>query len=119
MTSNRGFSLIEVIAAMVILTVGVMGLAASSTAITKMTEQGGRSGGSAIAAASLFDSLRATSCASLGASGSATAGKFSHRWTVTTTGLMRTVVDTVTYAGTPFTRRSAYATWLSCAPEAQ
>jgi prepilin-type N-terminal cleavage/methylation domain-containing protein len=114
--NERGFSLVEVIAAMVILTIGVVGLAASTAAITRLTGQGGLTANSAAVAASRFDVLRATPCASL-AGGTATTGKFSETWTVTTPSTYaRNVIDNVTYTASRRTRTSVFSTILSCAP---
>jgi prepilin-type N-terminal cleavage/methylation domain-containing protein len=111
--NERGFSLVEVIAAMVILTIGVVGLAASTTAITRLTGQGGLTGNSAAVAASRFDVLRATPCASL-AGGTATTGKFSEAWSVATVSNLRNVIDSVTYTASRRTRISVFSTILSC-----
>jgi prepilin-type N-terminal cleavage/methylation domain-containing protein len=114
--NERGFSLIEVIAAMIILTVGVLGMAASTTAITRMTSQGALTGNAAAVAGSRFDVLRATPCGSLAASGTATAKKFNESWTVTTSGNLRMVIDSVTYVASRNTRTNAFSTVISCAP---
>jgi len=111
--NNRGFSLIEVIAAMIILTVGVLGLAASTTAIQNMTQQGGMTSGSASVAAARFDLMRSTPCASL-ASGTATTGKFRESWTVTTANQLRTVADTITFVASRRSRTVGFTTAISC-----
>ena len=118
MNNERGFSMAEVMIAMVILTVGVLGIAASSGAITKMTAEGGRGGGSAAVAESRIETLFATPCASMSSSGSASAGKYSESWTVTTSGLMRTITETVTYQTGRASRSSTYVAYKSCAPKA-
>jgi prepilin-type N-terminal cleavage/methylation domain-containing protein len=119
MTNERGFSMAEVMIAMVILTVGVLGIAASSGAITRMTAEGGRGGGSAAVAESRIETIMATPCASITSTGSATAGKFTESWTVTTSGLLRTVTETVTYPTGRSTRSATYVAYKSCAPKAQ
>jgi prepilin-type N-terminal cleavage/methylation domain-containing protein len=116
--NERGFSLAEVMIAMVILTVGVLGLAASSAAITKMSSEGGRSGGSAAVAESRIEALSATPCANIASSGSATTGKFTESWTVTTASLLKTVTVTVSYPSGRATRTSTYVAYISCAPKA-
>lgn len=118
MTNERGFSLAEVMIAMVILTVGVLGIAASSAAITKMTAEGGRSSGAAAVAESRIESLTATPCASLATGGSATSGKFTESWRVTANGLLRTVEVSVSYPAGTSTRTSTYVAYISCAPKA-
>lgn len=117
---ERGFSLVEVMIAMIILTVGVLGLAASSAAIARMTSEGDRFSESAAHANSVTDSLRLVPCASL-ASGAGTRGAFSLRWTITnnaTYTLLRDVLVQVTYDTKGQTRTSNYNTQLSCAPAA-
>ncbi len=111
--TNRGFSLIEVIAAMIILSVGIIGLAASTTAIQNMTQQGGMTSGSASVAAARFDVLRSTPCASM-ASGTATTGKFRESWTVTTVNQLRTVADTITFIANRRTRTVGFTSAISC-----
>lgn len=114
----RGFSLIELMIAMVILTVGVLGVAASARLVTQMTGSGGRYGGSSVVASSRFERLRAGVCATL-AGGSATTGKYSESWTVTISGasnLLRTVTLTISYNDGRSTRSAVFATTISCAP---
>ena len=118
MNNERGFSMAEVMIAMVILTVGVLGIAASSAAITKMTAEGGRGGGSAAVAESRIESLNATPCANLTATGSATTGKYTESWTITSANLLRTITETVSYPYGRGTRTSTYVAYISCAPKA-
>jgi prepilin-type N-terminal cleavage/methylation domain-containing protein len=115
--SDRGFSLTEVMIAMVVLTVGVLGLAASAAQVTRMTGQGGRFSGSAAVAESRLEQLRAGGCAGL-AAGSATTGKYSESWTVTTAGLLRVVTVTVTYNDVGRQRNDDFISTISCAAEA-
>lgn len=116
--NERGFSLAEVMIAMVILCVGVLAIAASSAAITRMSAEGGRSGGSAAVAESRIEALTATPCASMSTSGSATTGKFTETWTVTTANLLKTISVSVTYTTGRATRTSTYVAYVSCAPKA-
>lgn len=116
--NERGFSLAEVMIAMVILTVGVLGIAASSAAITRMSAEGGRASGSAAVAESRIETLTGTPCASLVSTGSATTGKFTESWTVTNSGLLRTITVTVSYNMGQRTRTSTYIAYMSCAPKA-
>jgi len=116
MTGERGFSLVEVVVAILILTVGVLGLAASAGTITRLTAEGGRTGGAAAVAETRFEVLRGTPCASL-ASGSATSGKFTETWRVTSvTTLLKTVTVTVSYPSGRTTRTASYTSQISCAP---
>lgn len=93
----EGFSLVEVVVAMVLLTIGVLCLAASARAVTRLTSQGARVGHAATVVASRLERLRAGACDALAAGGSATSGPFTERWTVEAAGTVRTVTITVTY----------------------
>lgn len=113
--NTKGFSLVELMVAMMILTVGVLGLAASARYVTSMTGQGGRYGGSSSVANARLEQLRATSCATL-AAGSAETGKYSEAWTVTASGQLRTVTETVSYNNGRARRSDVFATTISCIP---
>lgn len=119
MNTQRGFSLVEVIAAMVILTIGVLGLAASARAVARLSAEGGQMSGAAAAASSKLEELRASAdCSSLaGGSGTAADG-YSLSWTVTTSGLLKEVTLTVSYSTGTRTRSTAFVTYISCAPQA-
>jgi prepilin-type N-terminal cleavage/methylation domain-containing protein len=112
--NERGFSLIEVVVAILILTVGILGLAATAGQVTKMVGWGGRYGASAVAAAAQLEQLRATPCASLAATGSATVGIYSLSWTVTASGNLRTMTLTVSYPNGRSTRSDVYESERSC-----
>lgn len=115
--NERGFSLIEMMVALVILTVGVLGLAASARVVTQMTGSGGRYGSASSVAASRFEQLRAGECTDI-ANGSATTGRYAETWTVTTTGQLRVVILTITYNDGTSSRSTSYSTSVSCVPEA-
>lgn len=115
--NRRGFSLIEVMIAIVILTAGVLALAATSGAVTKMIGQSGRLSESASVAEGRLEILRATPCASLSGGNSAEA-PYTFSWTVTTSGangFLRTVVLTISYPNGRTTRTDVYTTTISCA----
>jgi type IV pilus assembly protein PilV len=112
--TRRGFSLVEVMVAILILTVGILALAGTSARVVKLISQGGRMGGSSIAAEGRFELLRATSCASL-ANGSTVDWPYTVAWTVTTSGNLRTIALTVSYATSGRARTDSYSTTISCA----
>ena len=117
--NERGFSLAEVMIAMVILSVGVLGVAASSGYITKMTAEGGRQGGAAAVAESRIEQITGTPCANLGTGGSATTGKYTESWRIVTSGLLKTIYVSISYPAGRTTRTSSYVAYMSCAPKAQ
>ena len=112
--TRRGFSLVEVMIAVVILTVGILALAGTSARVVKLISQGGRLGGASLVAEGRFELLRATPCASL-TSGSTVEGPYTIRWTVATSGYLRTVGLTVAYVTGGATRTDSYVTSISCA----
>lgn len=111
---KRGFSLVEVMIAVVILTVGILALAGTSARVVKTISQGGRLGGASLVAEGRFEILRATACASL-ASGTSVEGPYTVRWTVATTGYLRTVGLTVGYTTGGRTHTDTFVTTISCA----
>jgi prepilin-type N-terminal cleavage/methylation domain-containing protein len=114
MTTQRGFSLVEVIAAMVILTVGVLGLAASAAAVGRLTTEGARMSGAANAASSKFEELRAQACASMAAGADEHPGGYARRWTVSTSGNTATITLVVSYSNGRKTRTTTYVSERSC-----
>lgn len=118
--NTRGFSLIEVVVAMVILTVGVLGLAASAGAISRLTAEGGRASEAAAVASSRLERLRATPCGSM-TNGSATSGQISETWRIVTPSaapFAREITVVVSYPYGRGTRSATYITEISCAAQA-
>jgi prepilin-type N-terminal cleavage/methylation domain-containing protein len=112
--NERGFSLVELIVAILILTVGILGLAATAGQVQRMVGWGGRYGASASLANAQLETLRATPCASLAASGTVTRGIYTLSWTVVASGQLRTFTLTVAYPNGRSTRSDTYETQRSC-----
>jgi len=103
MNSERGFTIVEVVVAIVVLTVGLLGLVTTSALVTRMIARGQRSANAATFAARRLEVLRATGCTSQAAgqdtlytqSGTVLA---TNSWGFTTASSKAwTVVDTVHY----------------------
>jgi prepilin-type N-terminal cleavage/methylation domain-containing protein len=62
MRNQRGFTLIEVIIAIIVLTIGVMGLATTAALVTRMIARGQRSAMAATFAAQRMEQLRPAAC---------------------------------------------------------
>jgi prepilin-type N-terminal cleavage/methylation domain-containing protein len=62
MNQERGYTIVEVIVAMMVLTVGLLGLVTSSALVTRMIGRGQRSAVAASYAARRLEMLRATVC---------------------------------------------------------
>ncbi len=62
MNNQRGFTIIEIIIAIIVLTVGVMGLATTAALVTRMIARGQRSAMAATYAAQRMEQLRPAAC---------------------------------------------------------
>ena len=103
MKSERGFTIVEVIIAIIVLTVGLLGLATTSALVTRMIARGQRSANAANFASKRLELLRVTGCRSQAAgkdtlytqSGTAQA---TNSWVFTNaTNSHWTIVDTLKY----------------------
>ena len=112
---RTGLTIVELLIAIVILTVGVLALAATAGLVAAHVGDGGRLTGAAHAARSTLDSLRGVPCAGL-TSGSVTRGGVTLSWTTTRDSL---AADIVVAVGSSLRRRSrtdAYRGTVPCAP---
>lgn len=64
MKSERGFTIVEVIIAVLVLTVGILGLVTTSALVTRMIARGQRSANAANFASKRLELLRVTGCKS-------------------------------------------------------
>ena len=112
----RGFTLVELMVAVMVMTVGVLGLASTAGVVTRLMGGAARQTIAANIVQARFEKLRHTSCAQLTA-GTATTRHVSERWTVSFPGTgLALVVDSVTFStmsGRPSTVR-AYRSYVSC-----
>jgi prepilin-type N-terminal cleavage/methylation domain-containing protein len=119
--TDSGFSIIEVLVAIVILSVGLLALAQSSGTVSRMVGRGKQDTQAAMAAQSQLEVLRRqatttpTKCTGL-TSGSTTvaASGMTTAWTVTGSGNTREVVITVTYRISRGTRQEVVRAVLGC-----
>ena len=112
---RTGLTIVELLIAIVILTVGVLALAATAGLVAAHVGDGGRLTGAAHAARSALDSLRGVPCASL-TSASAARGSFVVEWTVTRDSLAAEIVMTVGSTLRRRTRSDAFRATVPCAP---
>ena len=96
--SRSGFTLLEILVALTLLGIGILGLTASTTLVSRLAGDGARLTLAATVATARFERLRALRCASA-TSGSASTRGIDERWSVATTGSSRSleVQLTVTY----------------------
>jgi prepilin-type N-terminal cleavage/methylation domain-containing protein len=95
--SHSGFTVVEVLVAIVIMALGVLGLAGTASSVSRLIGGGAQQTLAANVAMSRFEQLRSTACASM-AAGTATTRGMTEHWTVTASGTsLYTATDTVTY----------------------
>ena len=84
-SDRRGFTLVELIVAIVILSVGVLGLASTAAVVTRQIGGGAQQARAASVAQARFEILRGMSCVDYGGlpyAGVEDAGGFREAWTV-------------------------------------
>lgn len=81
----EGFTLLEVLVALVVLSAGILGLAASSALVSRLIGDGSRLTVAATLATARFEQLRALPCSSVAAGAAVTRG-IEERWTATPMG---------------------------------
>lgn len=124
MNNRSGFTLIEVMVAIIILSVGVLGLLSTSALVTRMIGRGNMTTKATQLAQTRLEILRqqalstTPSCTALGASGTATGPSgMSEAWTVTTPAgftNLRQLRVTVTYPISSGTRTATMTTQVRC-----
>ena len=116
--ARAGFTIVEVIAAIMILTVGVLGLASAAATVTRMMGTAEVQSDAAAIAAARFETLRATRCPVV--NGSASGAGINERWAVSQLGnasfRMYQVTDTVQYRNRRGLRTQAYQSVVQCLP---
>jgi prepilin-type N-terminal cleavage/methylation domain-containing protein len=122
MSDRSGFTITEVMIAVVILALGVLALVSGSAAATRMLSQGQRTTNAAAVAAARLERLRRAAnatnprCTSGNfASGNATTNGVTETWTVPTSGISRVVLEVVTYKKYSGTITDTLASIVSCA----
>lgn len=114
---RRGFSLVELIVAMVLLVIGVMGLVAVSGYAIRQASSTDRSTVATLVAQSRMERLRSLSCGNI-TNGTATTRGIAESWTVTAVGSnSRQVTGTFTYTSrSGATQQLTQATTILCVP---
>lgn len=115
MNSNSGFTILEILVALLLLTVGVLGLVSTSGAVTRMIGQGKRFSDVSSLASARMDVLRDTPCDSM-TNGSETRGAFQVVWRITSiaSGQGRNIQVVVNSRTATGTRSDLFSTTISC-----
>ena len=115
--SRKGFTIVELVVAIVILTVGLLGLASTAAVVTRQMGGGAQQTLAASLASSRFESMRARTCAGLAGGTQVTRG-LTEVWTVATStaSRARVVTDTVKWMARGRQRRVSYTSMITCIP---
>lgn len=115
-SSRKGFTLVELIVAMLMLTIGLLGLAGVGAVVLKQMRGGTYQTIAASIAQSRFEQFEGDPCGSI-ASGTATVRGMTETWTASAVGLRaKTIRDTVTFVGTSGTKKVGIHTVVACTP---
>jgi type IV pilus assembly protein PilV len=114
-TSERGFTIVEVLIAVMVLSVGLLALVGSAAVTTRMIAQGQRYSEASALANERFEILRSQTCAAM-ADGSATSGRFTVTWRVVAdaSGRAREVQVVVTSPTASGARNDQFQTVILC-----
>ncbi len=114
--AREGMTIVEVMIAIVVLGVGMLGLAGISLTVGKQYGHAARQADAATIVQSRFDSLSSIGCQSLapsGAQGGTTVTRgITERWSVTDGNDIKTIIDSVTFTGR--TKALVYTSILPC-----
>ncbi|MDQ6828357.1 MAG: prepilin-type N-terminal cleavage/methylation domain-containing protein [Gemmatimonadota bacterium] len=114
MKSRRAFTLIEIVVAVMILTVGLLGLASTAGIVARLIGAGGTNAVAAAAAASRFEMLRATPCAGIGG-GSFFSRGVREDWSARAAGArLFDVADSLSYVTALGARTQGFRSLVSC-----
>jgi prepilin-type N-terminal cleavage/methylation domain-containing protein len=119
--ARRGVTLVELLVAMTILTVGLMAIVGVSGSVARSLGESRSDNLAAIAAQSRFEQVAGTSCTSLTLNTvtAATSRNVTERWVVVDAGNnTRSVIDSVSWTTRRGTRRLVFQTLLPCRPGA-
>jgi type IV pilus modification protein PilV len=111
--SRAGFTIVEVLVAILILSVGMLALAGTAAVVVRQTGSAARQTMAAAHAQSRFEQLRASPCAAM-AGGADTLRGIVTAWTVTPVVRANDVTVTVTWPVSGGTRSRSYRSLVPC-----
>jgi prepilin-type N-terminal cleavage/methylation domain-containing protein len=111
--TRRGFTLVELIAAIIILVVGVLGLASTAAVVMRQINGAGMQTRAAVLAQSRFERLRSVNCATA-VGGTATSGGITETWRTTMQNRSMQMVVVVTWPERGVTRSVTFTSQRPC-----
>lgn len=119
MRNEQGFTLVEVVVAMIILTVGILGLAASAASVGRLTTMGTQQARATNAGTAKIEELRSKgNCTTMAGGNDTWPGGFTRTWTTSLSSNVQTVTVTVTYSTGRKMRSLTLVSEISCVPTA-
>lgn len=110
---RAGFTLVELIIAIVILVVGVLGLASTAAVVMRQITGSSMQTRAAMMAQSRLETLRAMPCANMVA-GNATTGGVTETWRFVINGRTATLTDVITWAENRVNRTVTFTSERPC-----
>jgi prepilin-type N-terminal cleavage/methylation domain-containing protein len=112
--NDAGYSLAELLVALTLLAVGVLGAAASVAPVARLIRWGGSESASATLAAARLEALRVAGCGALSGGVAAAGNGYRVTWTVSPRGALRQVTVVVESSAGATPRAEAYEAVLEC-----
>lgn len=115
LVSRDGFTIVEIIVAIMVLSIGVLGLAATAAVVQKQMGSGERQAAAAAIAQSRFDKLTSINCKSanlVGGNATWRNGHVTETWTVTDLTNIKQITETITITG--YNNPLVYTTYIPC-----
>ena len=113
MSDTRGFTIVEVVIAICILSIGILGLAGTAASVTRMVGRSQQDGMTASLASERFEILRSQVCTAV-TSGSSSSGQYNVTWSVTDVANGKQATITVTRPTATGTRTNTFTQIISC-----
>jgi prepilin-type N-terminal cleavage/methylation domain-containing protein len=114
--NRSGFTIVEIVVAIVILSVGLLGLVTTAALVSRMIAQGQRYSMATTLANRRFEMLAAKHCNALGSGGNDTVGRITMTWTVTNVNSAggRRIVMTVNSPTGRGTHTDKFTNYMAC-----
>ena len=118
---RRGFTIVELMVAVMILSIGLLGLASTGAYVARQVGEGGNATVAATVAQGRFEMAAGVTCGSIPMNSwqTATTRNISEKWfAVDTTNNIKIITDTVTFRTRRGTKSYGFRTMIACRPGA-